>query len=255
MSRAVFVNLAPPSPERPDRAANRTIGALAHEYRPRLLACVEAVGRVLDPVPGYGLIRDRSRPGRANVALYVREDCQLRRHWFVDHRETWTRTEDPLNRPHPARATLAASVGNVQVLVGHQCPLGTDNTQAAQQEGVNVATRLMTPWALQETLSHAKRVGGLTTEEARKAMLARPRIMLWDPNRDPLQRGVPGPAQLASRIGGWAHGFTTDGAVTRQLTVKGDGYVKHADGVEVVTDHPGAYLLQLGSRGVTWGAL
>lgn len=239
MSRAVFYNLRV---GRPAPTVNRELGALARVYRPRVLACVEAIGYTLAPLPGYVQLRDRSRAGRANLALFVREDCHLRGHWWLDLHERWHRTEHHRHQLHPARSILVASVGSLQLLHHHQAPQGTDNTRKAQLEGVDALAQLMAPW-------HRRKL----SDDQRQLLTQRPRLLLWDPNRDPEDQDNPGPWYLAHRIHGQAHGFNTDGAVTRKLELTCE-YVQRVDGIHLGTDHPGALVCDLPAGQVSWGA-
>src|SRR5687767_8460890 len=99
MSRLVFYNAGPPSKTRPG-SASRDLGGLLREYRPRVAIAVEVVGDQLDPFPGYQLVRDTSTPGRANVCAYVSSSCNLRKVWWIDHRERWHRTEHHRDQLH-----------------------------------------------------------------------------------------------------------------------------------------------------------
>lgn len=241
MARAVFYNLAPPSPRRGAREVTRELSALAGEYRPRVLGACEAIGYGELAIPGYQLVRDRSRAGRANLLAFVREDCNLRRHWWLDLHQTWTRTER--KGTHPARSVLVLGVGHVQVLVHHAPPKHTDNTYAAQLEAVRRIAAVMAPWKSPEH-SHTWR----DPATAKAASMDRPRLCLADWNRLRSERG-PGPTYVASAIAGTVHGATRrpgDGSVSRSMPKAMGEYVTHADGVELGTDHPtGAFVLHI----------
>jgi hypothetical protein len=249
MSTAVFYNLAPPSPGRQAREVNRELAALAREFRPRVLGACEAIGYGGLLVPGYQQVRDVSRAGRANLVAFVRDDCNHRRHWWMDLHQTWTRTER--RGTHPARSVLVLAVGTVQVLVHHAPPKHTDNTLAAQQEAVRRIGNVMAPWRHPD---HAARWADPAV--AKLASMGRPRLCLADWNRLRSERG-PGATYVASVIGGKVHGATRrpgDGAVSRSLPATGAEYVTHASGVELGTDHPsGAFVLHMGTdESVTW---
>ena len=252
MSRALHYNV---DNGRPARVVSREVNGLLAEFRPRVAVLTETIGLDLEPTPGWTQVRDRSRPGRANVTMLVREDCELGRPWWVDCTETWTRWEPPgTDAQHWPRSFVVARVGRFQVLGAHQPPQGTDNTYDAQLEQLDKLTAVMSPW------KHPGRK--VCTADELDAMRARPRLLLWDPNRHPEAMDGPGPALLAERIRGKAHGAATDGAVTRMVAVVPDrklhdrteAYPKSAGGVELRSDHGRAYVLSLGTTRESWGA-
>lgn len=243
MSRAIFYNAAPRAKDRPTSQVNRELGGLVREYRPRVLVVAEAVTHPgLEPIPGYAMARDRTRAGRANMVAYYREDCDHRRTWWADMHETWTRTEHP--GTHPARSIVALSLGTVQVLGAHQPPLFTDNTHRAQLEQIDALSTIMAPWRWRPN----------PVGFDNPTSMARPRLLLWDPNHEPDDREGPSPWYLAHRIGGEHFGGKTDGAVTRgHLLVRDSTIVDHAGGVRLETDHPGAFVMDLRLAGKgTW---
>lgn len=241
MSRLVFYNAGPPSKTRPG-SASRDLGGLLHEYRPRAAIACEVIGDRLEPQPGYSMIRDRSRPGRANLVGYVREDCTLRRSWWIDHTTTWSRTET--TGTHPARSTLVLGIGSLQLLGAHNVPLGTDATEQGQRELVRAIALVMTPW---RRASIRREAPELDVEKMR----ARPRVVLWDDNA-PADHGLGGD-YLAEHVGGQRHGEHIDNAVTRQLAVESVEYVHHAGGVQLATDHPwGALVVHVARGSVDW---
>lgn len=246
MSRLVFWNPGPPDGAHPDSLCDAVLGGLRREYHPRAIVMAETIGRRFQPLPGYLQVRDVSRPGRANLTVFVREDCERHRVRWVDLSETWTRWKDK-DRQHPPRSIVAIGLGTVQLVGAHQPPEGTDNTYAAQVEGIDALSLMMAPWKW--------RTLPVGSEDAATLMRARPRLLLWDPNHAPDEWG-PGPKYLAHRISpAWYHGGKTDGAVNRgDITVLSDGMVDHAGGVAIPTDdHRGAYLLncRLG-KGQSW---
>jgi hypothetical protein len=241
----VFYNFAPPDKAEPRRASLDAAG-LCREFRPRLLAGAEAIGHLFDPIPGYTMVRDKSRASRANLVAFVREDVLVRRTWWWDGQETWARTEHP--GTHPPRSGLVLALGGSQWGVGHQAPQGTDNTQAAQLEGVDAWTLVMVPWRRRDLASRG------VTEAELEAMKDRPRGLLWDANRTPGEDG-PGPDYLAHRIGGKVTGDKIDNLVSRKLSVTGHQYVRHAGGRLLGTDHPwGALVVTLARGTVRWDA-
>lgn len=243
VSHVAFWNPGPPDRAHPDSLCDAVLGGLAREYHPRAIVLAETIGRRFQPLPGYQQVRDFRPAGRANLTLFYREDCHERRVWWADLEQTWTRWS-PKTGQHPARSILVAGLGNVQLVAAHQPPLGTDNTDRAQREGIGALERIMAPWK-----HHAMELPG------RDAMVARPRLLLWDPNHDPESGAATGQKYLAHRIGGWVHGGKTDGAVHRGgLTVMSEGMVTHAGGVAIPTDdHRGAYVMRLRlNAGLSW---
>lgn len=242
MSRLVFYNAGPPSATRPGSAA-ADLGGLLREYRPRVAGVVEVIGDHLQPVPGYQLVRDTSRRSRANIAAYVREDCELRRSWWIDHETTWTRTSH--TGTHEPRSTLVLGVGAAQVLVAHQVPLGTDNSHKGQLEIVHALELVMAPW-------RRPRLRDTAPELSLADMRARPRALLWDDNAPGLL-GL-GSDYLGPRIGAQRHGEHLDNLLERNVPAHPGGeYVKHAGGVELATDHPwGALVVHVLKGAIRW---
>lgn len=248
MPRLVFYNAGPPS-KTPPGSANRDLGGLLREYRPRVAIACEAVGDQFHPRPGYdAMVRDRSRAGRANLVAYVRDDCHLRRTWWVDHRTTWSRTNPGAKGQHPARSTMVLGVGDAQVLGGHNVPMGTDNTHAGQLEIVQALHLVMAPWKRPRIRDAAP---GLSLS----AMRGRPRVLLWDDNAPDApegERGL-GSEYLAPKVAGQAWGHHIDNTVARNAGVTGVEYVTHAGGVALATDHPwGALVVHLEAGHVDW---
>ena len=225
----LYYNLGPAGDRPfPAWAARREIRALLHD-RPAVLGLSEAVGWPLPQIDGYRLIRNLGRPGRANIAAYVRADLKAprwRMRWH-DLRQTWSRTQHP--GTHPPRSWLEMQVEGVQVIVGHQPPKFTDNVIASQQEGINLLRTRMGPW----TRPTWKWVVG------KKRELARPRVVLADFNRRAHEEG-PGPTPLAERIGGEVVGARIDCAVVRNGKAAQVCYIGQPAGVRLMSDHPEA---------------
>lgn len=244
MSRCVFYNAGPPS-ARPGRAAARDLGGLLREYRPRVLIACEVVDVDTQPHPGWSMVRSRRTAGRANLVGYVREDCELHRAWWIDHRETWTRTNPGASGKHPARSSMVLAVGEAQVLGAHQVPLGTDNTRAGQLEIVQALELVMAPW-------RRPRIRDAAPELSIRAMRERPRLLLWDDNTPAAVDGL-GSEYLASRISGRPWGAPVDRAVARHAGVESVEYVTHAGGHELSTDHRrGALVVHLERGAIAW---
>lgn len=87
--------------------------------RPKVIGVCEAVGRDLPRLLGYRLIRDRSRPSRGNLALYVVWWLPVTSVRWVDLELDWWRPKSP-NAKHPGRSILVVRlVGFWTVIVGH----------------------------------------------------------------------------------------------------------------------------------------
>lgn len=244
MSRLVFYNAGPPSATAPG-SASRDLAGLLREYRPRVLGACEVIGDRLQPFPGYSMVRDTSRASRGNLVAYVRDDCDHRRTWWVDHSTTWSRTNPGAKGQHPPRSSLVLSVGQAQVLVGHNVPLGTDNTHRGQLEIVQALQLVMAPWK-------RPRVRDAAPEVAVSGMMDRPRVLLWDDNA-PLGSDGLGSAYLAPKVRGDVWGIHLDRAVARGVGAKRYEYTTHAGGTRLATDHPwGALVLHTDRGAVSW---
>jgi hypothetical protein len=203
--------------------------------RPAVAGLVEALYDLPGGIPDYELVRSTTRPGRTNIAAYVRKDLGLGRVRWVDLEETWGRTERP--GIHPPRSFPYFRVGRAQVIVHHQCPKHTDNTIAAQREGIRALTKVMAPWTRDDWDGRSQR------HQARQ--LARPRILLWDPNRGPDEPG-PGPATLARAVGGKIIGQSN---IEAGLTVNARGrnpdLREFAGGIRLRSNHHHAFTFDL----------
>ncbi len=126
-----FENLGPTP--RPDEISDE-LHALANvtsrdrdRRTPKGIGVAEAIAKRLPTLPRHDLIRDTSRPGRANLALYVLARLAHDHEW-VDLHETWPRTERP--GTHPPRSLLVAQVEDWRVIVGHAPPLARGTADA-----------------------------------------------------------------------------------------------------------------------------
>lgn len=89
--------------------------------QPKGIGGCESGGKRLPDLNRYGPpIRDTSRPGRANLYLYVLAWHDVEHEW-IDLDETWPRTEHP--GTHPPRSILVAQVDDWRVIVGHAPPI------------------------------------------------------------------------------------------------------------------------------------
>lgn len=131
-----FENLGPA--DRPFQI-DRELRALANllnpdpdRRRPKVLGVCEAVGKVLpDTLTPYRLIRDRSTPSRANIALYLLARLHVEAIRWHDLRETWPRTEHP--GIHEPRSILRVEVEGWRVLVGHAPPIAPESGKARDE--------------------------------------------------------------------------------------------------------------------------
>lgn len=216
---------------RPQTVVAREVAALLR-YRPTILGLCEATGYDLPRVPGFRLTRDTSTASRANIAAYVAVGLARKEIWH-DLTETWSRTQH--HGTHEPRSWLEVRVGACQFMVGHQPPQGTDNTRAAQQEGITLCDNRMAPWHRDDWDDRP--------DQVKADAKACPRIALADWNRRPTEGG-PGPEKLAAQLDGSVAGRFIDAAVYRgrDLHLRDVDYQDTCAGVPMKTDHP-------------WGAL
>lgn len=217
----------------------RELIAAAAELRPRRIVVVEAIGNELPELRGYWLLHDKSRPGRENLAVYVRKVAGRRRprvRW-IDLAQTWTKTNPGAHGQHWPRSIMVVA-GMVQLIVWHAPPKGTDNTLKAQQEGLDAIVRLVEPW---------ERAGaGMVWPLVRvKAAQLRPRVIAGDWNRAPAEDG-PGPGRLIRLYGFTAAGAGIDLALVRGgVRIASWRYVEAVNGVPLRSDHRRALVATL----------
>lgn len=238
--RYTLYNYAPPSPHRGSSVVGRETEALLDDY-PVILGGNEAIGYTFPKVKGYTLIRDRSRPGRANVIAYV-QSGRLESFRWHDMTSRWPKTDHP--GMHAARSWLEIRLTTgEQVFVGHQppwLPPKIPNRElivaAGQKEGIDLLTKRMAPWLRDDWAA--------LPDGARAHSKDRVRIALADWNRGPREDG-PGPARLANTIGGWVVGSKIDAAVVRGATGRDARYITEANGVKLGSDHHHALTFQV----------
>lgn len=221
---------------RPAGQVQRELRAIAGTWKPRRIVIVEAIGNELPQLAGYWLLWDRSRPGRANLAVYVKRRPGRRRPRvrYVDLEQTWSNTERP--GTHWPRSIMIVS-GVVQLVVWHAPPKGTDNVIPSQTEGVRRLVPIVAPWTARGS-SIADRV-------ARKAGELRPRVLAGDFNRTKLEPG-PGPATIMREAGMQAAGVGIDLLLYRGgLRATGWHNVERAGDVELRSDHGHALVVYL----------
>lgn len=228
MDRLPFAheNLAPPGdPNRGPAFVDRELNALANNVSlrrgrivhepdrrrqpPKAIGLTETIGHRLPALPNYGEpIRSTSTPGRANVALYLRDGLKGEPVEWVQHRETWPATQH--DGPHPARATLVKELDSVAVVVGH-APPAVPGAKDAREEWETVTVRILRRY------SHVIWLGdpnGLLGEVLRR---------LGDP------RAVRG-------------GDETDAVLLRGYTITAAPTPERVNGVPMLTDHRKALL-------------
>lgn len=219
----------------------KEVRALLEGPAPHVLALCEAKGYDLPGVGGWRLVgRDTSKPGRANLACYVRNDVvvdKTKTKWHDCH-EQWTRPNDPPNQHWP-RSILELSADTMLIWVAHQPPKGTDNTKAAQQEGIDVLTDRMAPWWRDNWDDR--------DPEDQQRALNKSRVVLWDANRKPGETG-PGPDMLCHNIDGYNCGQRIDLGTWRGEHVEGVSdaeYIGSANGVTLKSDHGHAFKFRM----------
>lgn len=175
---------------RPNEVMVREVAAIL-STRPAILGFSEAVGYDMPEIDGYRLIRQAGKhvpPGRENIGAYVRDDIEVTDVTWTDQTQTWSRTEGP--GTHWPRSILTFRADGILVAVVHQPPLGTDNSAAAQAEGINALLAL------------------------------NPDIVIGDMNRKPGSTG-PGPTVLARHVGARTVGDRIDCAVVHRSRLIG----------------------------------
>lgn len=234
MSETLLVKFYNLQVSRDPAQVDREIQALL-DSGPEVLGLCEATGYDLPDRGGYAKIRDRSNKSRANVAAYVNKALLGKVTWHDLH-ETWTRTQHP--GTHEPRSWIEARVGGVQLLIGHQPPKGTDNTKAAQQEGIDLLVARMAPWKQDDWSDRS--------EQDKADAKACPRISVADMNRGPNEDG-PGPKALRNQIDGWTAGQQIDSATCRggDCWLKSVDYVSDPQGVKLKSDHGDALVLKV----------
>ncbi|GAA4372470.1 hypothetical protein [Nocardioides caricicola] len=224
---------------RPDRVVQRELEAIA-STGPAFIGSCEATGYDFDPLPGLEQARDRSRPGRANIATWVRTDLAGRgeQRW-VDLATTWPNTDRP--GTHPPRSFQGVLVGRIPVFTAHQPPPHLGRlTDLGQEEGVEALCRAIAPWHRPDWTRRAP-------EEQERAR-ARPRVLLWDANRRPGDAG-PGPTLLARRVHGRSVGHRIDGAVVSGVAhASRVDYPERVAGLRLGSDHHHAFRFRLTVR-------
>ena len=207
------------------------------DARPAVLGLCETTGLDLPGVDDYRVLRDRSKPGRDNLAAYVKDNLEVSAVKWLDCEETWTKTAPGASGQHWPRSILEFRAGRLMVWVAHQPPKGTDNTKPAQQEGIDKLTARMAPWTRDDWDERSDADKAKAKDQAR--------IVLWDANRTCNESG-PGPTMLASRIGGWPCGQKIDQATWRGNEAK-DGknpaYPSQVAGVQLRSDHGHAFTM------------
>lgn len=204
--------------------------------KPAVLGLCEAVGYRLPDPAGYHLIRDTSRPGRANIAAYVRTDLPLTHVHWTDCDTTWTRPNG--GGQHPARSILTLRAAGIQNTVHHQPPRWVDNEIKGQVEGNQKLTHIMAPWTRD---TWAKK-----TPEQRATSRQRPRIVTMDANRTGQDNG-PSPAVLARAVQGRLVPLNRiDVAIVAgQAKVNNWSRPSRVAGVQLKSDHPHALQLDI----------
>ena len=223
---------------RPNDQMAKEVRALL-EWRPAVLGVCEANGYDLPGVEDYRLIRDTSKPGRANLAAWVKTNLEVSDVKWLDCEETWTKTNPGATGQHWPRSILELRAGRLKVWVAHQPPKGTDNVKASQQEGIDKLTARMAPWTRDDWEGKS--------EEEKQDQKRQARVILWDANRGPNEDG-PGPKQLCNRMDGWSCGSKIDLASWRGGEVEAardPAYPSSAAGVQLKSDHGHAFTCEL----------
>ncbi|MBT56574.1 MAG: hypothetical protein CMF72_24640 [Mameliella sp.] len=211
------------------RQVAREIRAMAKD-KPDTIELVECIGNRLPLLPGYGILRDTTTRSRENVAVYYRAGLPVEGPWWIDLRETWDRTNPGATGVHEARSYLVYRIGGFQRIVAQQPPNFTDNSRAAQLEGLYALADRLAPW-------RRSRSWGTAGPWRRLVQRARPRMLTWDAQRRVGETG-PGPDMLAGLVGGRVHlGGRIDHLIERHVRVRSARFVEVVNGVALESDH------------------
>jgi hypothetical protein len=215
---------------RPTDQTDREIRALL-DPRPAILGLCETTGADLPGVEDYRLIRDRSKPGRDNLAAYVKTNLEVDGVEWWDLEQTWGKTNPGASGQHWPRSILEFRAGRLKVSIAHAPPKGTDNVERSQGEHVDKLAARMCPWK-----------GDNFTGDEDDAR-AQARVILWDANRKPGE-GDNGPDTLTRECGATNAGAKIDLATYRGGEVEGHrqvAYFSSVAGVALQSDHGHAF--------------
>src|SRR5690349_19088649 len=123
--RVAFYNMGPVGEKVTNARARVEVPAILNTL-PKVggAGFVETVGRIMPDVPGQHKIHNTSRPSRANLTLYVRDDHFLGRRRWHDFKETWPRVEH--DGIHPPRSALIQNVDDDKTLILSHAPQGIE---------------------------------------------------------------------------------------------------------------------------------
>jgi hypothetical protein len=222
MIDAVFLNLGPPSKVSVAEAA-ADIRAILESGVDWLVGC-EAVGKgQLPRVESHEVIRDRTRPSRANIYAYARKG-QIKSFKWEDMVLKFDR--EP-GRPgkHPPRSYTKYRANRVHNKVAHHPP-AWPGTGAAREEHLRRLRHDFAPWTDHEYWERIK-------QSTREQLKARPQVLFWDRNMT-----MPAFRKFAASCDAWAVGDKIDCMMGRNVVVLDQGYQRKFDGHTVHTDHP-----------------
>lgn len=206
--------------------------------RPAILGLCET-NMELPSVEDYRLVRDRSRPGRENLAAYVKSNLEVSDVTWLDLHETWTRTNPGQSGQHWPRSILEFRAGRLKVWVAHAPPKGTDNVKASQGEHTDKLVARMAPWTRDDWDERSDADQAAAKDQAR--------VILWDANRK-VGEGDHGPDSVGRRCDASHAGGKIDLSTYRGGEVKGKAnaaYFSQVAGVKLKSDHGHAFRFDL----------
>lgn len=206
--------------------------------RPAILGLCET-DMDLPGVEDYRLLRDRSRPGRQNIAAYVKDNLEVSDLKWLDLTETWSRTNPQASGQHWPRSILEFRAGRLMVWVAHAPPKGTDNVAASQREHADKLVARMAPWTRDDWADRTSADKAAAKDQAR--------VILWDANRKPGE-GDHGPDSVGRSCDASHAGKKIDLSTYRGGEVKGMAraeYFSSIGGVPLKSDHGHAFRFDL----------
>jgi len=225
---AWFLNLGPPS-KVSIKEANSDIRAILATEPDLFLGC-EGVGKGRLPNDDkYGVIRDLSTEGRANIFAYAKGGIPA-----FEWKDMKLKFPKKPGTPgmHAARSFVRFNYKGAQIVVAHNQPdwFGTGPSRLEHEARL---VHNLAPWTDLEQWKQRK-------IDVREESRARARMLFWDRNMQ-----MPEAREFAERVDGWVVGEEIDCAITRHVTVINKGYTRKVNGHTVHTDHPwGAFHLQ-----------
>lgn len=211
--------------------ANDTERVDGRRRRPKVIGYIEAIGHRLDKLDHYQpTLHDTSRESRANVALDVSAGLTVTDAYYLDHKATWPKVNDPHKRHAPRSGLVVELLGpadriSTTVIVDH-APQAPNRRLPDATNAALVAARAEWLEDLAEFLDKRRLV-----------------VLLDDSN------ALNG--RLADAIAGRRHhvfGSPIEGGIVKGYTVEADALPERLNGVRFLSDHGKANLTRLVTR-------